>query len=145
MPTGRVITHRKITQMEQNTFTRNEWNEIFRNLGRLVGEYANSVLTRIDDRTTELQESKLTDLDNKVWAIQVKVDKMSQRNETVVPQSEIAFEILASFLDTVSVLREIDHEIAQTDNSDIDVRLDEMANSCVRLVQMLSSATITSL
>jgi hypothetical protein len=131
--------------MEENTFTKDEWNEIFRNLGRLVKEYVTSTLARIDDHTTELHDSKLTVLDNRTWKIQIRVNKMNKKNQKIVPQSVFALEILASFLDSVSTLREIDREITQAQNYDVDVRLERMADACISLVQMLSDATITEL
>lgn len=143
MPIGRITTHRKITPMYGKTFTERQWLDLWQGLGRLVTDYCVTVETRIDGLTTELHESKITEVALKTDKLQIQIDNFTATRKPIRAQSHLTFEVLGSLLDTVLVMREIDRDICGNCDCDECSLTDLTAVACIEFVKILSSATIT--
>lgn len=143
MPIGRTTTHRKITQMSDNTLTENEWLDLWEILGHTVKQYGNAVLYRVDGLTTELHESKITQMDIRNGNTQIQVDRYKAQRKPFRAQSKITFDVLATFLDTVVVLREIDRDVCENCECEKCLMVDLLAVGCIEMVKMLSAITVT--
>lgn len=143
MPNRQGKHSQKDATMSQNTLTGKQWLSLLETLGQTVHEYGHTVAMRVDGRLTELQRSKLTQMDFRNGQIEIQVDRHKAAKKRFKAQTGLALEVLAGHLDTVVVLREIDREVSENCECMKCFLVDLSALGCIELVKMLSAVTVT--
>lgn len=144
MPKGRTTLHRKITPMSDNTLTEDQWLNLWEGLGLIVKQYADVVFARTQGLTSELHDSKITEMTTKNIRFQIEVDNYQASGKAIRAQSKITWEVMASYLDAVVLLREIDRDVCENCDCDKCLMVDLLAVGAIELVKMLTATEITA-